>query len=390
MKPVIAIWVVICALIATIAFGTPTAYAERLPIAVQRGHIIVQAAEGLEREAALLANRAEVVLPIIAADLPDLTVPTRVEIRLVHDSADLPSVAPAGRSAPRWAAGVAYPGTGVVAVAVHRGSTPHDVVKTLDHELAHLALDAALPNAPRWLHEGFAWQHAGDLDLARSETLTGMAWFGSVIPLEELESGFPAEEAPASRAYAESYDFVGYLAHRGRWTDAEDDGDRWPFRRFLRAIATGASLDDAAVDAYGVPLDQLFLEGKSDLVRRYLTVPTSVFASALWILAATLLVLAFIRRRSRGRAQMERWTREDDAAEQARKSSTSARPMHLRTLPHVPWPGSIDPLDQSSEREGDLDDLRTRYPDAVIRDSAGDDDPSDDDAAAPKPPRWIN
>src|SRR5262249_45473078 len=157
------------------------------------------------------------------------------------------------------------------------------VMKTLDHELGHLALGAAIPGAPRWLHEGFAWQHAADLDWSRGETLAGMAWFGGVIALDDLEAGFPAEELPASRAYAESSDFVGSPASRGRWVDRDDDGDRWPFRHFLANLAHGESLDDAAQHAYGVTLDELFTEWKSDLVRRYLVVPAGVFATGLWM-----------------------------------------------------------------------------------------------------------
>ena len=58
------------------------------------------------------------------------------------------------------------------------------------------------------------------------ETLAGMAWFHGIVPLDELDHSFPAEEAPANRAYAESYDFVGYLSRRGRYEDTADDGDR--------------------------------------------------------------------------------------------------------------------------------------------------------------------
>ena len=79
------------------------------------------------------------------------------------------------------------------------------------------------------------------------ETLAGMAWFHSIVPIEELDRSFPAEEAPANRAYAEAYDFVGYLSRRGRYEDTADDGDREPFRVFLQTIAQTGSLDAAAV-----------------------------------------------------------------------------------------------------------------------------------------------
>jgi hypothetical protein len=318
-------------------------------VTVDRGDVVVRAAEGLESEAARLAARAERVVPTIADDLPDLPRPRRIEIRLVRDTAELTSVSPPGHGAPRWAAGVAFPSEGVLALAMYRGAQAHDVGKTLDHELAHLLLGAAVRNAPRWLHEGFAWQHARDADLARFETLAGMAWFGNVAPLDALEAGFPAEELPASRAYAQSYDFVRYLAERGRWADRDDDGDRWPFRYFLRALAEGKDVDAAARQAYGAGIEELYEEWRADLVQRYLLVPAGVFATALWMIAALLLVLAWRRRRRIARARLAEMT-----AEEAERH---------RAPPHVPWPGEPDPL-------------------------VGDDD--DDERPDPPPPRWVN
>jgi hypothetical protein len=301
------------AALAIVLVTATTAGAVPLPVTIDRGEIVVNAADGLDSEAAALAERALRTLPKIAEDLPDLPRPRRIEIRLVRETDELTSVSPPGHGAPRWAAGVAFPDEGVLALALRRGAQLHDTGKTLDHELAHLLLGAAVRNAPRWLHEGFAWQHAQDLGLDRVETLAGMAWFGNIAPLDALESGFPAEEAPASRAYAQSYDFVGFLAHRGRWSDADDDGDRWPFRYFLRAMAQGEDLDAAARKAYGVGIEELYEEWRADLVRRYLLVPAGVFASALWLVAALLLVLAWRRRRRMARVRLAQMAAEEAA-----------------------------------------------------------------------------
>jgi hypothetical protein len=311
----IRVWL---AAMAMVVMTATAAWATELPVVIDRGDIVVRAAAGLDSEAAILAERAVSTLPKIAEDLPDLPRPRTIEIRLVRDTAELSSVSPPGRGAPRWAAGVAFPDVGVLALALRRGAQVHDTGKTLDHELAHLLLGAAVRNAPRWLHEGFAWQHAQDLGMDRVETLAGMAWFGNVAPLDALEAGFPAEEAPASRAYAQSYDFVGFLAHRGRWSDADDDGDRWPFRYFLRAMAEGKSVDAAARQAYGVGIEDLYDEWRADLMRRYLLVPAGVFASGLWMVAAVLLVLAWRRRRKMGKVRLAQMAAEEAARERVR------------------------------------------------------------------------
>jgi hypothetical protein len=360
--------VAIAIAIACLAVGARPARAAgvALPVTIDRGAIHVRAEAGLERQARWLAARAERDLARIAADLAGLPGPTTVEIRLVEETAELSAVSPPGRAAPRWAAGVAFPDVGVLALALRRGGHRHDLGKTLAHELAHLALGAAIADAPRWLHEGFAWQQAPEFDLDRLQTLAGLAWFGGVRPLDELEAGFPAAEAPASRAYAQSYDFVGFLAERGAYPDAVDDGDRWPFRRFLRALADGASLDEAAQQAFGAAMDELFAEWKASLVRRYLLVPASVFASFLWVLVAGLLVLGWWRRRRRSKAQMAAWEAEEQAAE-ARRASLWV---------HAPPPTAIDRAVLDTHAGGDGSDAP---------------DPTDDlDDERRPPPRWIN
>ena len=375
------------ALVLGLARITPPARADgglALPVVVDRGSIHVRAAAGLERQARRLADRAARDLARIAADLDGLPHPATVEIRLVEQTSQLSAVSPPGRGAPRWAAGVAFPDVGVVALALRRGGQMHDVDKTLAHELAHLALGAAIPDAPRWLHEGFAWQQAPDLDLGRLETLAGMAWFGGTRPLAELERGFPAAEAPASRAYAQSYDFVGFLADRGRWPDAADDGDRWPFRRFLRALGAGRSLDEAAVDAYGATMDDLFHEWKSSLVRRYMLVPASVFASFLWVLAAFLLVLGWWRRKRRSRAKMAAWDAEDAAAARRRAEAVYVV---------APTPTVFDRAVLDAHGRDPDDDAGDRGGAGAEAGDGGDsgdggDEPDDDGEA--RPPRWIN
>lgn len=317
---------------------------KRLDRVTQVGRVTVFAEAGLEDTATDLATRAEAALTEINADLSSLATVTTVELRVVRDATELAAVAPPGRGAPAWAVGVAYPDLGIISVALRRGPNVLDPIFTLRHELAHLALGAAIgPKAPRWLHEGFAYQHSPEYSRERVETLAGMAWFGSTIPLRELDISFPAEELPANRAYAESYDFVGFLANRGRWEDREDDGDRFPFRRFLYELGHGASVDTAAVRAYGRPMLGLFEEWQQDLARRYRLLPIGMIGFAAWIFVGLLLVLAWRRRRKQARQRVAQWDSEE-LARRARESSLVVAP------PYVPWPGE-DPLGEEPDED---------------------------------------
>src|SRR6185436_9998882 len=101
-------------LVASIGWARPAAAAPQLVPAAQSGRISVLAEPGLEPTARELADSAERTLARIAADLIDLPTPRAIEVRLVRDARDLAAVAPAGRGAPAWAIGVAYPDLGVV------------------------------------------------------------------------------------------------------------------------------------------------------------------------------------------------------------------------------------------------------------------------------------
>jgi hypothetical protein len=298
-------------LLALVAWLAPATAAPALHRAASAGRITVYAEAGLDATAAELAAGADATLANIAEDLIDLPVPKAVEVRLVREARDLASVAPQDRGAPAYAIGVAYPDLGVISVALRRDAQTFDPQATLRHELGHIALGAALGGrAPHWLHEGFAYQHSGEWSWDRMETLAGMAWFG-IIELEQLDAAFPAGEAPANRAYAESYDFVGFLSRRGRYDDAADDGDRWPFRRFLTLVGHTGDLDASAKAAFGRPLHALFDEWRDDLTKRYLLAPIGLLGLGLWLLCALLLVVAWWRRTRQNRRRIAQWEAEE-------------------------------------------------------------------------------
>ena len=312
------------------------------------GNIEVKAESGLEDQASMLADEAASWLDEISHDLPDLPKPDHLTLQVVRDASSLASVAPAGAGAPTWAIGVYYHDAKTISIALRRGGTIADAHATLRHELAHLALDVALGNhAPHWLHEGFAYQHSPDASWDRMETLAGMAWFGGIIPIDELDYRFPAEEAPANRAYAESFDFVGYLARRGRWEDGSDQGDRWPFRSFLRALGQGTDIDRAAIASFGKPLHALFGEWKDTLSNRFLFAPIGLLGLALWVLCALLLAVAFWRRRRANRRRMRDWDREERAREAELRTQSVIAP------PYVPWPGE-DPFEEHDDDDPEV------------------------------------
>ncbi len=291
-----------------------------LPITIRKGRIIVRAESGLKKVATRIANSADSSLVKINADLKGLHTPERVEIRLVGRVENIAHASP-HPNVPPWAVGVAFSRVGVIVAAQSRGPEVLDIDNTVSHELAHLAFGAALgERAPRWLNEGFAYLHSSDWSIERFRTLIGMAWSNNVISLDDIDRSFPRQEHAAHRAYAQSYDFVAFLARRGRYVDPRDDGNPWPFRRFLARIAQGDSPTEAAQSAFGVPLARLFGEWRHGLRSRYLLVPAEMFALGIWVLGALLLILGYLRRKRLNKKTLQRWEDEDrvrDAQHQA-------------------------------------------------------------------------
>ena len=317
---------VLAALVALATWFRPATAAPSLSQAAHAGRVTVYAESGLAPTARTLANGAEATLTRISADLIDLPKPMAIEVRLVRRAEDIAAVAPPGRGAPAYAIGVAYPDLGIITVALTRGGQTLDAGSTLEHELGHIALGKALGDkAPHWLHEGFAYQHAGEWSWDRTETLAGMAWFGGIIELNELDRTFPAQEMPANRAYAQSYDFVGYLSRRGRWEDTSDDGDRWPFRRFLTIVGQSGDLDRAARLAFGRSLHDLFEEWKTDLTHRYMLAPVGLLGLALWVFCALLVVVAWWRKKRINRKRIAEWDEEDRQRMVAAEAEARAR-----------------------------------------------------------------
>lgn len=336
MRAIARVLVLVCLLLGIARAGAPVMSApaedEAPATVVHTGRVTVVAERGLEEQAKRLERGADAALADIAKDLiAGVPQPKHIEVRLVRDSADLPRVAPAGRGAPAWAIGVAYPDLAIVCVALARGGMQVDALGTLRHELAHVMLGAALGNAvPHWLQEGFAYQHSAEWSMERTETLAAMAWGHGIVPLDELDRSFPAEELPANKAYAQSYDFVGYLSRRGRWEDKYDDGDRWPFRRWLAELAHGKSLDEASKKAFGKPIHELFDEWKDDVSSRYFLMPIGFLGLLAWLVIAFLLILAWRRRRKLNRVRLDRWDEEDRRRDELERIRKELQELELR------------------------------------------------------------
>ncbi|HEY8375831.1 MAG TPA: hypothetical protein VIK91_05040 [Nannocystis sp.] len=264
---------------------------------VRIGRVALRYDPALEREAMSLAREVprawSEIEQALAGDLDDTLT--------IHFVAHAGRIAE-GTGMPRWAAGVAHPPSGEIAIAAHGpDGALTDLDELLRHEMAHVALYRAAGGKPlpRWFHEGVAESFGAGVDLMRTQTLAGAIFGGGVPRLAELEHNFRSTDPiTVTIAYAAARDFVNFLRFR------DDDGS--DLRQALTHVRQGKSFEDAFQRGFGLGLAELDSEWRGGLTGRFMWFPIVSSEGLPMTLAIPLVVIAAIRRR---RLLREAWAR---------------------------------------------------------------------------------
>jgi Peptidase MA superfamily len=236
-------------------------------------------------DAVALAKQAERVRLRIVSDLgrapPSPTVvvvtATRAEFRRAQP----------GRPLPGWVAGVAYSHKNLIILGPgpDRGRRADRNV-LFAHEYSHVALAHAtrFRRLPKWFVEGFA-----DLQAMAPYAGDPRSWSGrGALPLQELHRNLGHDKHRASQSYQQSYDLVRFLRSLA---------DTLTFRRFIRLLAQGIPFERALKEVYNITPDQLSTRWQKKWNWERVVVPMVTSGLFLWVLAAVLLILGFIRKR---------------------------------------------------------------------------------------------
>lgn len=212
-----------------------------------------------------------------------------------------------GHTPPEWAEGLAYPTDREIYLHASEPLGALDV--TFQHEISHVALGAVGGSrVPTWLHEGIAIRLSEGFAMERAWLLTEAATMDALLDLDDLSRGFPASGPRAGIAYAQAVHFVGYL-------EGTYGADR--MRALLQRLHTSDdTLREAVRSVYGAALGEIESDWRKGLRIWWGWVPVVFGSTAMWIGAATLLILAW-RRRSRERAARMQAMRLIEAAEMA-------------------------------------------------------------------------
>jgi hypothetical protein len=211
----------------------------------------------------------------------------------------------AGRLAHANVGGIARPEEGFIAVkAPGLMRNPARFESTVIHELVHVLLvrNTAPGNLPRWLNEGIAMTLAGEHRWNSSLTVGQMYLQGRLIPYRDLAWVLqePGQEMAFGDAYAQSISMT-------RWLKNELGDERfWEVVQSLDSQSFGAALHQEL----GIYPAEMWEQWRNSLWHVAL-VSSIVSGFSLFQLMAILTLVAYVRRRRRGKAIMRRWARED-------------------------------------------------------------------------------
>ncbi len=217
-----------------------------------------------------------------------VTAPSHIDVVLSATFADFAQAQPG--NPPSWAAGTAYADRGEVYLRTrmpHAGADPID--KVFVHELVHVLLGErfAMQPIPRWLNEGAAQLFARELSPRDHATLVQAAIGGGLLPLETITDGWPRSPAMARLAYAQSVDFVAFLAEQG-----EDS-----LSIVIDALARAEPLNTALERGTGRSLEALEEDWRGRMTFWHALIPVLGGSGVTWGVGSVIFLIAGWRRR---------------------------------------------------------------------------------------------
>lgn len=222
---------------------------------------------------------------------------------------------------PDWADGTAYARSGLVFLRSPgiRPGTASPLDQVLDHELVHVLLGSAFGArpVPRWLQEGLAQYYAGEIEADDAERIARGLFGSGLFHLQDLVAGFPSDAGRASLAYAQSADFVGWMAE----TYGPDS-----HRVLIAELVAARPVDMALRTATGADMESLDKAWRNRLVTPENWLRGAAASGVFWLLPVGALLYGWSWRRKRNRARMKRWEEEERREdERSRLAQLAAR-----------------------------------------------------------------
>jgi len=269
-------------------------------------HFIIRYADADGKLSRYVAEESEKLRTKIVSDVGDYLT-GKTTIILAPSIEEFQRTQPGREKMPLWAAAVAYPERNLVIIrspgAVRGGR--FDYRKIFIHEFTHIVLGKALQHrdVPTFLAEGIAMYESSEWEFSRTAALTRAVLTGRLIPLRELWDRFPADQADAELAYAESFMFVSFLINR--YGSAA-------FQQFIKSYAESGNLGYSVQQMTGKHLVTLEGEWVDDLKVRVPWVPIVTSATTFWFILTAIFIYSYFRKRRSAGEILMRWEEEEE------------------------------------------------------------------------------
>ena len=206
----------------------------------------------------------------------------------------------------------ALPAENVMVIDHTRMSTrPFNLQATIKHELCHLILHYHIKGErlPRWLDEGVCqWASDGLADIildTRRELLPAEILSGRYAQLADLTHGFPRDHNGLILAYEQSKSIVEYISRTYGRKGVID---------LLELLRQGNELGPAVQKRFTISFDQLEARWREHLQKNinWFTYVSTHLYEILFVSAALLTILAYIRRVLRKKAYVDQAENSDE------------------------------------------------------------------------------
>ncbi len=239
-----------------------------------------------------------------AERLAGISLPGKVAVLVPYSRDEFEEAQPKGEDVPLWAQAVAYPKDRLIVIKGSGVRSMNEVRQLFLHEYTHLLLGNIFAERaiPDWLHEGLAMLLSGEWDFSRMITMSQAVMSGQLIPLAQLNNGFPVDEHMARIAYAESYYALSFFI---------DSYGSEALGRFIRDYGRGFGFDQSLYRATGLKPDEFSKKWERFVRFRFSWLPLITSAGTFWFFLAVAFILAYLRKKRSAAIIRREWEEED-------------------------------------------------------------------------------
>lgn len=274
------------------------------------------------------------------AERTGVSSPRVIDVVLTPTFAEFSTVQPG--TPPSWAAGTAYWERGEVYLRSrmpHHGADPID--KVFVHELVHVVLGREFGDReiPRWLNEGAAKLFAGELSPQDHATLVQAALGGGLLPLDEITHRWPRSPGRAHLAYAQSVDFVAFLA----------DQREGALPALIASLSSGVDVDTALERATGSRLSALEDAWRGRMTFWHALLPVIGGSGVTWGFGALVFLVAAWRRRRAFHSKVADMEQREEAVRLRKEAQAQLAALHSPIFA-TGWSQKSTPLPRGYEQ----------------------------------------